>query len=427
MAQPEANGTLAGLATDLAGLSDGSEVLSATAAHLVRGLADWCIADLLSDPDLVTRVATVGRHGPLDLPPELGRADARRSSAGDGGLLTALAAAPTPVLRFSEQQLRSLAQSEDPRTRNQAILVLSLRATDVLILGLQARSTMLGALVVARTGGSFSHADLVALTGAAAIAAMALDNARLLGSQRSVSAAMQTSLLPPLPTYPGVTLAARYHPAMSELDVGGDWYDAFALPAGGLALVIGDVTGHDADAAAKMAELRNLLRAVACHQGFSPASTLSALEETTRRLQVEASATCLLATIDPASNGVRRLRWSSAGHLPPLLLREGEAQFLDTAADLMLGVDHGSTRTEHSADLLADDVLVLYSDGLVEDRRSHLDDRLALLGRVAVSGPHTAPDYLVHWLLAEMAGNGSDDVALLAARVDAPARVGSPG
>jgi serine phosphatase RsbU (regulator of sigma subunit) len=102
-----------------------------------------------------------------------------------------------------------------------------------------------------------------------------------------------------------------------------------------------------------------------------------------------------------------------------LLLRDGDARFLDTAADLMLGVWPGSTRTEHSTDLLAGDVLVLYSDGLVEDRRSHLDERLALLGRTALAAPHTLPDYLADWLLRGMAASGTDDVALLVARIDA--------
>ena len=418
MPEQRAGDTLAGLATELAGLADGPGVLHAAAAHLVRGLTDWCIADLLSDPDLITRVATLSRQGRLELPDELGSADARRSSSGSGGLLVALAAAPSPMLRFGAERLRELALSEDQRTRNQARLMLSLGAIDVLILGLEARGTMLGVLVVARTHEVFSDDDLSTLAGACAIAAMALDNARLLASQRSVSTAMQTSLLPPLPAYPGVGLAARYHPATAGLDVGGDWYDAFALPAGGLALVIGDVTGHDADAAAKMAELRNLLRAVACHQGFSPASTLTALEQTTMRLKVEASATCLLATIDPPSAGGRLLRWSSAGHLPPLLLRDGRAQFLDTAADLMLGVDSATVRTEHAYDVVSGDLLVLYSDGLVEDRRSHLDERLALLGRTALAAPNTAPDYLVDWLLREMTAVSTDDVALLVARID---------
>jgi serine phosphatase RsbU (regulator of sigma subunit) len=145
---------------------------------------------------------------------------------------------------------------------------------------------------------------------------------------------------------------------------------------------------------------------------------MSALEETTMWLRVEAGATCLLATISPPVDGVRQLRWSSAGHLPPLLLRGGGARFLDTAADLMLGVEFGSPRTEHSAVLLPGDLLVLYSDGLVEDRRSHLDDRLALLGRTAVAAPNREPDYLTDWLLREMTDASTDDVALLIARVD---------
>jgi serine phosphatase RsbU (regulator of sigma subunit) len=85
----------------------------------------------------------------------------------------------------------------------------------------------------------------------------------------------------------------------------------------------------------------------------------------------------------------------------------------------MLGVEFGSTRTEHSAELLPGDLLLLYSDGLVEDRRSHLDERLDLLRRTALAATHDEPDYLADWLLREMAASGDDDVALLVARVDA--------
>jgi hypothetical protein len=406
------------LATALVATTGASEALQTIATACVRGLADWCIADLLSDPDLVTRVAAVSRTGPLDLPAENGRLDARRSSAGAGGLLAALATAPQPALRFDADRLSLLTQHEDWRTRTQAQLLVSLGTVDVLVLGLRARGTMLGVLVVGRTAEAFSDADVVTLQGVAALAALTLDNVRLLVSQRSFSTAMQTSLLPPLPIHLGIGLAARYHPATAGLEVGGDWYDAFTLPSGSLALVIGDVTGHDADAAAKMAELRNLLRAVACHTGDSPQSTLASLEELTRRLRVEAGATCLLANVDPPVDGGRRLRWSSAGHLPPLLLRDSETRYLDTAADLMLGVQHGSSRTGHDATLQVGDVVVLYSDGLVEDRRTHLDDRLALLASAARSAPDRTPDFLADWLLREMAAGGADDVALLVVRIE---------
>ena len=410
---------IAELASVLSTTGDGAAALQAAAGALVRGPADWCIADLLSDPDLVTRVAAVSSTGPLELNAEHGRADARRSSAGAGGLLVALSAAPQPLLRFDADRLQAMVQHPDWRTRTQAQMLVSLGTVDVLVLGLRARGTMLGVLVAGRTSEPFDDADLAVLQGVGAMTAMALDNLRLLVSQRNVSTAMQTSLLPPLPVHPGVGLAARYHPAMAGLDVGGDWYDAFTLPSGSLALVIGDVTGHDADAAAKMAELRNLLRAVACHRGESPETTLGSLEELTSRLHVEAGATCVLANLDPPVDGERRLRWSSAGHLPPLLLRDGETRYLDTVADLMLGVQHGSPRTGHTTSLQVGDVLVLYSDGLVEDRRTHLDDRLALLASAARSAPDVAPDPLADWLLREMSAGTGDDVALLAVRVEA--------
>jgi serine phosphatase RsbU (regulator of sigma subunit) len=175
-------------------------------------------------------------------------------------------------------------------------------------------------LTVGRRGRGFADAEAERLGDVAAVAGLALSGVRLRELQRSVSTALQRSLLPPLPVVPGLALAARFVPALEGLAVGGDWYDAFVLPDGQVAVVVGDATGHDAQAAARMAELRNLLRGTAVDAQQPPAETLSRLDRVIDHLTPELSGTCVCVHLDLVA---RRLRWSSAGHLPPVLLRDG--------------------------------------------------------------------------------------------------------
>jgi len=398
----------------LAACFDATQVLQQLAGLVTAELVDWCLADRLDDPDLVTRVAAEGRDGPLALPPRTeGAADSRRSSAAAVGLLTQLVLAPQRMLRLSHEDAVRLAGGPDPRLRAQGELALRLGVADVLVLGLTRRDQLLGVLTVGRVAQPFDDEQIALLADIALLAGLALDGARLLQVQRSVSAALQTTLLPPLPVLAGLTLAARYLPAGQGLEVGGDWYDVFALPNG---MVFGDATGHDVAAAASMAELRNLLRASAIDRCEPPDATLARLDRTTAELGASASATCLYAQLERTASG-QRLRWSSAGHLPPVRLRGATAELLETPPDLMLGVDPLSQRAEHVCELDPGDVLVLFTDGLVEDRRTGLDDRLDLLVRLVEQAAGEHPEQLSDRLVRELAGR-EDDVAVLVVRLD---------
>ena len=400
----------------LSGTPEPALLLGDLASLLVPELGDWCLADLLEPPDLITRVAAVGPDGPLRLPVELGPASARRSSARALGVLTRLADTPGQRLQLSGDQLRAMAASPDRRTRAQGELALSLGAEHVVVLGLVHGGDVLGVLSMGRRAGGFSAAELRDLQDLAALAGLALSNARLSRLQRGVSVALQQSLLPALPVIPGLALAARFTPAVTGLAIGGDWYDAFSLPGGQLALVVGDATGHDALAAARMAELRNLLRAVAVDQQAGPAQTLARLDAVADRVAPELSGTCLYArlTVGPAA---AQLEWSSAGHLPPVLLRNRSAELLDTPADLMLGVRLGTDRADHSRELLPGDVLVLYTDGLVEERHTGLDERFEVLRRLVERLGAEGPELLADRLVSELA-SGQDDVAVLVVVLD---------
>ena len=410
---PDTADLLSAVVRATAAAPDADAVLERT-AQLLTSLAGWVLADRLDDPDLVTRVAAYGPQGPLPLP-EGHSGGQRRSAAGAVGLLPQMVASPSRLLRLDEQALRRAAGSEEARTAAQAGLALSLGARELLVVGLVARDAVVGVLTLGCRA-PLGERELAVLRDVALHVGQALDAARLLAVQNEVATAMQTSLLPPVPSVPGLRLAARYSPAAKGLDVGGDWYDAFPAH-GGLTVVVGDASGHDVVAAARMADLRNLLRAYAVDRDEPPSALVDRLERTADALGLESGATCLVGRLVRQEAGAWQLTWTSAGHLPPVLASGGRAVLVETAADLMLGVQTGSRRTDHVRVLLPGDVLVLCTDGLVEVRGTALEDRLeqlrAAVGRLA----GRPPDALADALLREVGDQATDDVALLVLEV----------
>ena len=229
--------------------------------------------------------------------------------------------------------------------------------------------------------------------------------------QRSAADLLQRSLLPAdLPAVPDVRLVARSLPGASGMRVGGDWYDVFRLPTGELGLVIGDVVGHDLPAATTMGQLRNALRAYAV-EAQSPAEVLHRVNRAAYLLEVSDLATCLYAVLDPDT---RRVRWSSAGHLAPLVSpKEGVGRYLGVEPGPPLGVTTEGDYTDQEIRLDPGDTLVLYTDGLVEQRGEPIDTGLASLQRAA--GGHSDPDALCNALLESRLGGfpHGDDVTLL--------------
>jgi serine phosphatase RsbU (regulator of sigma subunit) len=253
-----------------------------------------------------------------------------------------------------------------------------------------------------------------ALSSALAAAEVRRSEQRAALAHRSMSETLQRSLLTDPVQPAGMRIAARYRTAEHEARVGGDWYDAFTLPDGTTCLVVGDVAGHDRTAAALMGQVRNVLRGTAyALPDASPATVLTALDRAVRGLAVGTLATALLAVLGPDGT----LRWSNAGHPPPLLLTpDGGAQVLDTRPELLLGVNPGTTRTDHTTTLPPGGTLLLYTDGLVERRAVGITDGIAWLTRTA-AGLATAPlDTLCDRLLVATAGHAEDDIALLAVR-----------
>jgi serine phosphatase RsbU (regulator of sigma subunit) len=397
-----------------AGAADTGELLHAV-ARLLTACADWVIADRLDDPDLVVRVAAYGASGPLPLPEAPGQNVVRRSGAGAVGLLPLVLEAPHRLLRLRAAELHALAASEEPHAARQAATALALGANDLLVVGLAARDSVVGVLTLGSRS-PFPQAVVEEVCDVALLLGLALDAARLVAGQRAIATALQNSLLPPLPAVPGLRLAARYHPAAQGLTVGGDWYDAFVLTSG-LVAVIGDASGHDVGAAARMSDLRNLLRAYAVADDEPPSAVVERMDRTADTLGLEATATCLLARLEPSADGGWDVRWTNAGHLPPVLLHAGRAELVETPPDLMLGVDPSTRRTDHERVLAPGDVLLLYTDGLVEVRGQSLDARMEQLRCIVQQHAAGGPDQLVDALLAAMGVGATDDIALLALEV----------
>ncbi len=235
---------------------------------------------------------------------------------------------------------------------------------------------------------------------------------------RRMAETLQRSLLSAPPAALGFEVAVRYQAAAEEAQVGGDWHDAFERRDGVLTLVVGDVAGHDRAAAAAMAQCRNVLRGVAQTLPSSPAAVLTAFDDALAALHVDVIATAVLCQVRRCADGGALLTWSNAGHPPPvLLLPDGSCRLLDTAPDLLLGMDPSSVRSDAELVLPPDSLLVLYTDGLVERRKQDLDVGLtALLDSVrTLVGVH--PELVCDVLLQQLGGTADDDVAVLALRV----------
>jgi Stage II sporulation protein E (SpoIIE)/GAF domain len=220
-------------------------------------------------------------------------------------------------------------------------------------------------------------------------------------------------------------VAVRYCPAAHDAKVGGDWYDAFLTSDGELSLVIGDVTGHDREAVAAMGQLRNLLRGISFALNKPPAAILTALDKAMGHFSVGSLATAIVAQVEQTVIDKvlarRRVRWSNAGHPPPLLLhRGGTAELLHTSPELLLGVSTGASRGDHVATLPVGSTLLLYTDGLVERRGEVLDEGLArLVGAAETLAEHDLEGFC-DALIDRMGYDGDDDMALLALRAHDP-------
>ncbi len=366
----------------------------------------------LLDPDGV-RLRTVNPGGPqgelpLDVP----------------SVITAAITSRRPVLVEDPAALRRLFEPD-------ANVDLYLRHSDEQAwvgLPLLAAGAPLGAIRFSFTRPRrITEEERVFLEALAGQCALAVERASLFEREHTTAETLQRSLLPDrLPTVPGIILEARYLPVTRNMEIGGDWYDAFKLPDGRLAIAAGDVMGKGLTAAAGMGRVRNALRALALTDP-RPAAVLAGLDRLFNATELDEQVTTVAyLVIDPATGeGLA----GNAGHLPPLRLHRGDPPSFDTIeAGTPLG--WASPRQQHSFRVPAGNTVVFYSDGLVENRTRGLDAGLDELLAVAGQAPPDAighPDRLLEYLVDRMLAGyeQDDDVTVLVLHVPEQDREGS--
>nr|WP_255646032.1 GAF domain-containing SpoIIE family protein phosphatase [Actinoplanes polyasparticus] len=273
---------------------------------------------------------------------------------------------------------------------------------------------MLGAVLLVNGPGRAPFTDAEQSTAAEVgrRAGMAVDNTRVFGRQRHVAEVLQHSMLPELPEVDGIDLHGRYLPAQDGASVGGDWYDAFTQPDGSLMLAVGDVSGHDIEAAATMGQMRNLIRGDAYGRDDAPGPLLSQLDRALHGLRVPGAATAVLARLIRDQDDYL-VSFANAGHPPPVLLRPGgEVEIWWEDPEPLLGLLPRAQRTTHHRRVPAGSTLLLYTDGLVEHPAHLIDDGIDHVLAVLRGNAALPPEELCD-LLIDAVPRRADDIAFL--------------
>lgn len=411
---------------------DVTQAFAAVAAAVVPELTDACALFLLPTPGLpgpgpggaltATRIASTVRSGLSDPPPLTEQAfqvgpivqqviDSRRSR-----LVTFPSGRPPSGV------------VPDPSTA----WLRTVRATSVTVVPIVIDSAVVAFAVAAACADSPppGAADLALLGEILHEVRDPLRQALELQRTRQTALTLQRALLTATPRVPGAELAAHYQPASRTAEIGGDWYDALLLPDGSVALTIGDIAGHDLEAATSMSQLRSMLRVIAFDQDESgtPADSLARLDRVASGLDIAPLVTAIHARLTPLPGGGWHAAWSNAGHPPPLLLPvAGQPRFLDgEGPDLPLCVDPSRPRTTCHHDLRTGDTLLLYTDGLIEVPGTDLTEgmgHLAAHAEEAQSDGVTLAALCARLLAAADARR--DDAAVLGFRPIAQGRVWS--
>jgi serine phosphatase RsbU (regulator of sigma subunit)/PAS domain-containing protein len=424
----ERTALLGRITEELVATLDLDEAAERLASLVVPTLADWCIVTLVDDDRRAgTRRglhnATARHRDPAMQPLAEEYAAARLAALTDDAVIRRAMKTGRPQFLHFGASAEVQAMVRPGRVRD---LVAALAPEAVAIMPLIGREGPVGMLTLCngRARGAFTDEDVTTATHVSARAGLVLDNARLYRQQRDLAEGLQRSLLtaPPEPNHSQVVV--RYTPASQAAQVGGDWYDAFIQPGGATVLVIGDVVGHDTQAAAAMSQVRSIVRTVGVADHDSPAEVLRKADTIMQRLQVGTTATAVVARLEQTdserSRGVTHLRWSNAGHPPPMVINpDGTVlPLLSLSTDLLLGIFPETQRREAEVTLDRNAVVFLYTDGLVERRDQSLDAGLELLQATLEDLAGSDLDTLCDAVLARMLPeHPEDDVALVAVRL----------
>jgi PAS domain S-box-containing protein len=397
---------------------DLAQVLRQVASLAVPDVADWCAVDLVvdggiervaiahEDQAMVAMAEELSSRYPPDPRSEIGVPAVLRSGSSE------------LYQEIPDELLRSATQDEE-----QYRLIQRIGMRSAMIVPMVARGRSVGALTFASgpSGRRFDEQDLTLAEELARRCATAIDNARLFAERAYIARTLQQSLLPAeLPEIPGIEAAARFRPIGEGNEVGGDFYDLFETGGRGWTVVMGDVCGKGPDAAAVTALARYTLRAAAMRERL-PSRSLRLLNEALLRQRDDRLFCTVAYAYLEAHDGGVRIGVSSGGHPLPMLLRADGTVEAIGAPGTLLGVLPDPNLEDRSVALSPGDVLVFYTDGVIEGRSAEVplgeDGLRELLAGCAGAGADAIAARVEEAALAAQDGNPRDDIAVLVLRV----------
>ena len=399
----------------LAGSLDYEETLRTISGLAVPEIADVCSVDVAAPGGLIRNVATAHVDPAWVARIEAARGRPRSFARGVG--VAEVLRTGSPRLYPNVDAVETGLGDHEPA---QIHLLRDLGVTSAIVVPLTARGRTLGAMTLAtdRSRRTFDADDLALAEELARRCALAVDNARLYGERSHVARTLQGSLVPAqIPPVPGFEVAARFHAAGEDAQVGGDFFDVFETDDGSWAAVVGDVSGKGADAAAITALARYTVRAVAYH-GRRPSTVLRELNDAVLRHDLDdrfCTAVCARLRGGPKGS---RVQLSSGGHpLPILVTAEGDVRSVGKPGTA-LGIASAPRLTDREIELRPGDKLVFVTDGVIEARVAGrmlgVDGLERLLARTGSDDAVATGERIEHAILGE--GTPRDDIAVLVLR-----------
>lgn len=385
-------------------------ILERVAAACVARIADWCSIDMVDEDGHLANVTTLHRDPAIaSLAAEL-RAYPVDPDGGQASVVKS--GQPQLYPTITDEMLVGSAKHE----RHLALLR-QVGVTSAMIVPLLTRRRVIGTLTLATSdsGRRYDKEDLGVAVLVGVRTALAFENAQHYAREVRVADTLQRASLPSeLPQLPGIRISATYLPGANESEIGGDWYDAFLLPGGEIGITIGDVAGKGLHAAVAMGMVRQALRGAAL-DNLSPAS---ALKRVNRHLCHEGTrmVTAVAASIDPTTNV---MRYASAGH-PPIVIAsiDGTMRTLK-ASGIPLGLSEDAAYVEGEALLKLGDLVVLYTDGLIEFDRDVAQGERILAEAASAEAIEPSSNPAVSIQHRVFSGQPKDDIAVLTVSISA--------
>ncbi len=411
VALAETNAFFAQSARAIAEGADYADTLARLATLALHVMGDICLIDVVGENGNPTRMVAQHRDPASQHFADKLRSEFAPDPLGQHPAVDVIRAGET---RWSEEMSDTFLR-ETTRDDAHYLLVKALDFRSYITVPLMGQTGVLGALTLVSSGRSFGPVDVSFAERLAEHVAAVVDNARRYEATLQTSQTLQERLLPQrLSRIPDLRVATRYLPATRGLEVGGDFYDLIVLQSGAAVFMIGDVAGHDREAAALMGQLRSAARALA-GQVDNPSELIAVLQQSWDMLGFDRIATGLFCWLEPKNGD---LVVGSAGHYPPLVVEPGSAaRYVPVVPSGPLGSSASRDAVDWHGRLEPDQTLLMFTDGVIDEREVGAEASMEDLAQVA-AGDDLSPEALCDRVVRMLPEDRIDDAALMAIRLE---------